>query len=78
MKIVLTGKMSQTRDEEFNRFKNYGITVMREVTSTTDYLVTGVRSGKAKMRAAAHHGTTIMTEEDFFQMLVDTMPEYLL
>ena len=41
MKIVLTGKMSQTRDQMWEKFNKQSIKVMKAVTKTTDYLVTG-------------------------------------
>ncbi len=78
MKIVLTGRMAQTRLAESNRFENYGISVMKKVTGTTDYLVTGSAPGGSKLRDARIHGTKILTEDAFFDMLVETMPEFLL
>ncbi len=78
MKIVLTGKMEQNRTNESHRFETYGIQVMKKVTGTTDYLVTGTRPGQSKINDAQRHNTTIMTEVEFFDMLVEDMPEFLL
>jgi len=78
MKIVLTGKMEQTRTSETRRFDSYGIEVMKNVSGTTDYLVTGSAPGQSKLNDARRHNTTIMTEVEFFDMLVEEMPEFLL
>ena len=78
MKIVLTGKMDTTRDEEYERFSAYGIEVMKNVTSTTDYLLKGTRPGQRKIQDANIHGTPQMSEHEFFDMLVDKFPEIIL
>ena len=78
MKIVLTGKMSITRVEETRRFQAYGITVQKAVTNATDYLITGSLPGDNKLNAARHKGTKIMTELEFFDMLIEDYPEVLL
>jgi DNA ligase (NAD+) len=78
MKIVLTGKMAQTRDQEYKKFTNYGITVMKAVSGNVDYLVTGERPGQKKIRTAKAIGIPIITEEVFFELLMEMHPEMLL
>ena len=78
MKICLTGKMEQNRMSETRRFDSYGIQVMKKVTSNVDYLVTGSAPGWNKLNDAKRHNTTIMTETEFFDMLIEEMPEFLL
>ena len=78
MKIVLTGKMSQTRAQMYRKFDLCGITVMGAVTGTTEYLVTGERPGGNKIATAKAHSVPIYTETEFHSFLLDEYPEFLL
>lgn len=78
MKIVLTGTMNMTREQETRRFQAYGITVMKAVSKNVDYLIKGIAPGWNKLNAAKNKGIPIMTEEDFFDMLLTEFPEVLL
>ncbi len=78
MRICLTGKMAQNRMSESDKFESYGIHVTKKVSGLTDYLVTGTRPAQSKLNAARMNNTTIMTESEFFDMLVEVMPEFLL
>jgi len=78
MNIVLTGKMKFTRSEETSRFKKYGINVQSGVRNNTDFLVTGENPGGTKLEAADFKGVTVLTEDDFFDHLIEEYPEYLL
>jgi len=79
MKIVLTGKMTQTRDKMYNNFDRCGITVMKAVSGRVDYLVTGERPGQSKIYDAQQtYNTEIVTEEQFNKILAKDYPEYLL
>jgi len=79
MKIVLTGKMTQTRDKMYNNFDRCGITVMKAVSGRVDYLVTGERPGQSKIYdAKGYTDVQIVTEEQFNKILEKDYPEYLL
>ena len=78
MKIVLTGKMTRTRDKMYKQFSDYGITVMKAVSGKIDYLVTGDRPGGNKLYEAKMKKVEVITEDEFFNMLMDTHPEMLL
>jgi len=78
MKIVLTGKMKKTREQETAEFTRYGITVQKAVSGKTDFLVTGDAPGWTKIAAAKSKGVTVIQEDDFFNMLVEDYPEVLL
>lgn len=78
MNIVLTGKMSTTRETETRKFKAYGITVQKAVTKATDFLVTGDAPGWNKISAAKSKGVTTLKEDEFFEMLIEEFPEVLL
>jgi len=79
MKIVLTGKMTQTRDEMFKNFDRCGIIVMKAVSGKVDYLVTGERPGSNKIYLARQYtNVQIVTEEHFNIILERDYPEYLL
>ena len=79
MKIVLTGKMTQTRDQMWEKFNKQSIKVMKAVTSTTDYLVTGNMMGvTSKYEDAKAKGTIILTEQEFYVMIEKDYPEYML
>jgi NAD-dependent DNA ligase len=79
MKIVLTGKMSQPRGKMFERFSNYGIIVMAQVSGNVDYLVTGKRPGRNKILEAKSYANVVtLTEKEFTDMLIEKYPEYML
>ncbi len=78
MKICLTGKMAMNRKDESARFKRYGITVQSGITQATDYLVTGDKPGNNKLQHAKNYKVKILSEDEFFELLVENHPEYLL
>ena len=78
MKIFLTGRMTQTRAEMDHRFSNYGIHVMKKVSSNTDYLVTGINPGWSKECDAAKKNVTVLREKEFIEMMIEEYPEYML
>ncbi len=75
--IVLTGKMSMNRNHETERYKNLGINVQRAITKATTYLVCGESPGWNKIEKAEKNGIIRIAEEDFYKMLEDEYPEYL-
>ena len=78
MKIVLTGKMEMNRREETKRFKRYGITIQSGVNTETDFLVTGEKPGPNKINTANRLDIPKLSEDQFFDMLQEEFPEYLL
>jgi len=78
MKIVLTGKMNLTRTSETKRFKEYGIQVQKAITKGTDYLVTGSSPGWIKLDKARIYGIKELTEDEFFELLKEDYPEFIL
>lgn len=68
--IVFTGTMSQkSRSVMTKEAKALGATVGGSVTSNTDYLVVGEKVGAAKTNAAKKHGTVILSEQDYYNLL---------
>lgn len=78
MKIVLTGKMKMTREQESRYFTRMKIEVQKAVSGRTDYLVTGERPGGNKIRDAKVKGIPILTEDEFMDYLLEEFPEYML
>ena len=78
LRIVLTGKMTQTRDKMHHRFETYGIQVQRKITDSTDYLVMGINPGHSKERDAAKKNVATIRETDFINMMIEEHPEYML
>ncbi len=70
--VVFTGKMRQgDREEMQEEARRMGAQVQTAVTSRTDYLVGGEKVGQAKLEKAKKLGVTILTEEEYCQMLRD-------
>ncbi len=68
--IVFTGKMQQgTRQEMQNMARSKGAKVQTVVSGATDYLVCGEKVGAAKKAQATRLGTTIISEQDFLEMM---------
>jgi len=78
MKVLLTGIMEMPRHAMKDRFKRYGIKVANTTSKSLDYIVTGTAPGAVKIDFARRHGITVLNEEDFFKMLYEKHPEYLL
>ncbi|MCF6284625.1 MAG: NAD-dependent DNA ligase LigA, partial [Candidatus Hydrogenedentes bacterium] len=67
--FVVTGKLSRfTRDEIHSHIKERGGKAAGSVSKKTDYLVAGEKAG-SKLKKATALGVTILTEEDFQQLL---------
>ncbi len=68
--IVFTGTMKHgTREEMKKQAKKMGAKVASSVTGKTDYLVTGEKVGEAKIRAAQEKGVTVLTEDQYIEMI---------
>lgn len=68
--VVITGTLSNmTRKEAFQRLRLRGANVCDSVSGRTDYLVVASMPGRKKLNAARANGTTILTEQQFTQML---------
>ncbi|HMO14705.1 MAG TPA: NAD-dependent DNA ligase LigA [Pirellulaceae bacterium] len=69
--FVVTGTLlHHTRDEIHQLIAQHGGKVGSSVTSKTDYLIAGEKAG-SKLDKARRLGVTVISEEDFQQMLVD-------
>jgi DNA ligase (NAD+) len=73
--FVITGTLvSGKRDEVIKRIEDAGGTVKSTVGKTVHYLVAGVDCGKTKTDAAKKVGTTVITEEQLYQLMGKPMP----
>lgn len=68
--IVLTGTLSNTRNDLVREFKQLGVIVDERVTSRTDALVAGKRPGKTKISAASRMGCQVISEDDLRGSLI--------
>ena len=67
--IVATGKLENfTRDSINNKIISLGATAGSSVTKSTDYLIYGKKAG-SKLDKAKQFGVTILTEQQFLDML---------
>lgn len=67
--FVVTGTLTQfTRDEIHERIKALGGKASGSISAKTDYLIAGEKAG-SKLAKAESLGVSILTEEDFQQML---------
>jgi DNA ligase (NAD+) len=68
--FVITGALgSMTRDEAAEAVRMQGGKVTTSVSGNTDYLVVGSNPGSAKMQDADEHGTQIIDEDEFLELL---------
>lgn len=68
--IVVTGSLKTgSRNDIHARIKSLGGVVGKAISGKTDILVIGEKVGASKMKAAEKHGTAIMSEEAFVEML---------
>lgn len=67
--IVATGKLSNfTRDGINSKIASLGATAGSSVTKKTDYLICGEKAG-SKLAKAQQLGVTILTEQQFIEMI---------
>lgn len=67
--VVFTGSMSSSRDEMKSNARSFGANVQSKPTAKTDFLVIGQSVGKAKIDAAEKHGTSVITEAMYLEMI---------
>ena len=68
--LVFTGALqSGSRDELSKKAKAQGAKVGSSVSAKTDYLVAGENVGANKLKAATDKGVTVITEQQFLQLL---------
>jgi DNA ligase (NAD+) len=68
--LVFTGTLhSGSRDELSRQAKACGAKVGNSVSAKTHYLVAGENVGANKLNAAAEKGVTVITEQEFLQLL---------
>ena len=68
-KIVFTGSMSRPRAELEKQAKALGIVVSKSVSSKTDFLITGESVGPSKLKSANTNDVSILTEEEYLEIL---------
>ncbi len=69
--VVFTGSMQLgNRDDMKKQAKHLGAKVSDAVSSKTDYLVCGDKVGAAKIAAARKNNTIVLTEGEYFELLV--------
>jgi DNA ligase (NAD+) len=73
--FVITGTLvSGKRDEVIKRIEDAGGTVKSSVGKSVHYLVAGADCGRTKTDAARKVGTTVITEEQLYQLMGKPMP----
>ena len=70
--FVLTGTLSQPRNDFAARIKAAGGTVQEAVSKNTRYLVAGAEAGAAKLTKARSLGTTVLDEAGLLALLSGT------
>lgn len=78
MNIVITGKLSKTRDELTKEFAQYGIYVLPSMRANIDYLVTDTPdSGSSKNTKAQQFGIERISENDFRQIILTKTSKFV-
>ncbi len=68
--FVVTGTLeSMSRDEAADKIRALGGTFQTAVAKDTDYLVAGGKVGASKLKKAESYGTTIITEQEFLELI---------
>lgn len=71
--FVVTGTLqTMSRDEAADRVRTLGGTFQTSVAKDTTYLVTGGTVGASKRAKAEKYGTTIISEDEFIELLAAT------
>jgi DNA ligase (NAD+) len=71
-RVVFTGTMQHgKRDDMKKQAKQLGAKVAVSVTGKTDYLVAGDKVGEAKISAAREKAITVLTEQEYLQLIAD-------
>ena len=68
--FVVTGTLgSLSRDEAAEKIRSLGGTFQSAVAKDTTYLIAGGKVGESKLKKATTYGTTILTEQEFLNLL---------
>ncbi|GAB3481072.1 BRCT domain-containing protein [Marinomonas epiphytica] len=68
--VVFTGSMQQgSRGDMEKQAKTLGAKVAKSVTGKTTYLVTGDKVGETKINAAKDKGVTVLTEQEYLDLI---------
>jgi DNA ligase (NAD+) len=70
--IVVSGNFSRPRDELKQLIERHGGKNASGVTSNTDYLIAGDKTGPAKLQKAEKLGIKIISENEFMEMINNT------
>ena len=68
--VVFTGSMQQgSRNDMEKHAKSLGAKVAKSVTGNTKYLVAGDKVGETKINAARDKGVTVLTEQEYLNLI---------
>lgn len=70
--VVVSGKFSRSRDEIKELIERHGGKNMSSVSANVDYIVAGDNMGPEKRKKAEKLGVQIISEEEFFAMIVQS------
>lgn len=62
--IVLTGRFTTSQAEFQQELEAQGAEITNHVSSRTDFLVTGTRSGQEKLERAKRFGINLLSEDE--------------
>ena len=68
-RLVISGRFSRSRDEMKALVERHGGKNLSAVSSGTDYLVAGEKTGPEKLKKAEKYGVRIISESEFFDLL---------
>ena len=71
---MVSGKFSRSRDEMKELIEMHGGKNLAAVSGNVDYIVAGENMGPAKLKKAEKLGVKIISEEEFFAMIVGGSP----
>lgn len=69
--LVVSGRFSRSRDEMKELIERHGGRNLAAVSGSVDYLVTGEKTGPAKLKKAEKLGIRILSEEEFLRLVAE-------
>lgn len=77
--FVISGTFTHySRDEYKNIIEQHAAKIVSSISSKTDYVLAGDKMGPSKLAKASDLGITILTEEDFLNLIALAPPQLLL
>lgn len=71
--VCMTGTFVYSRGQLSGMFEMLGINESKNCTKACDYLIVGADPGEPKLRNAEKYGTTIIENDEFYQLLREEM-----